>query len=368
MSLFHKFRAFTLEWGWEEIVPSGGTEPSGNRGGAVFARDGTGKFCLMAGVTQAAANLTDLWTFDYGGTNQWTQVTNSLATITGAGGGTIAGYADGSGNLIASNNGNSGRHFNGTSSLTPTTVKVAVASGTETALAVSGTPPFDSQGGASIAANISGKKVWEAGTYWTAGAFPWTHSYYLHHATQDTGANTSVRASSGTVSSLGRYAATGIAYHPGSNTLYAFAPSSTPWTLGTSDIIKYDLTAGTGWVAETGVTNNVGAIALGISSSSSIPRQMVWNATEGKFFIFCATSAGSTQPIDYVLTYDPATKIIAQALFAGAAPLYALGTFDGGTPRGNAGTVVVTGSDMFLCTCASLSSLTNARIWRFRRN
>lgn len=353
MSLFHKFRGFTLEWGWEEIVPSSGSEPSGNRGGAAFTRDGANEAVLIGGVTQAGTDLSDYWRFDFG-TKQWTQVVASgLSGIVQP-----RAYADGAGNILLNGNGNP-KAWHGTSSS-----KIGVSTGTQTALTDSGSTIFGSL--CAWTADIANKTVFAAaanGTTREAGD-------ELGKAVHSTAGNTNTRSAL-TSAVTGRSQESSPAYYPAGNALYMLAParaySAGAWTLGSGDIIKYDLTAATGWAVETGVSNSAGAVPMPFHPNNRA--QMVWCAPEAKFFIFVPTPGASDGGVGRVLTYDPASKVIAEALFSGQPAARLLGEFDGSAvSRGNAGTVVVTGSEFFFVTAWALSSVTNARIWKFRRN
>ena len=353
MSLFHKFRALWLDWTWEEIVPSGGSEPSGNRGGALFARDGTGKFVLVGGRNHVGSDLTDYWSFDYGGTNQWTQVVASgLTNVT-----LPTGYADGSGNILVT----AGYTWDSFSAST-TQSKIAVASGAQTALTDSGTGA-SVETAAQLGVDIANKTIFSG----RVGSFNYNGGYALTSAVQNTGANTSTKTAK-TSSTYNRVAASSLGYHPSGNALYALASNVAynggTWTLDTGCVYKYDLTAGTGWAAVTGVTNNAGAITMPAWPQNQAQR--VWSATESKFFIF--VTSGTNHSCARVLTFDPATKTLAQVLFTGAGPAYVLGEYDGySLPRGNCGTVVETSGAFYFCTCAANAGLTKARIWKFRR-
>lgn len=350
MRVVDAFKTGFLDWAWEEIIPSSGSEPSGNRGGALFARNGSGVFVLVGGRTAAGTDLADYWSFDLGGTNQWTQVVSSGLTNVSL----PSGYADGSGNILISPSNQKWDQFIASTSLS----KIAVVGGAQTSLTESGT-------GASIGTpaqftvDISNKRIYSGrvgtSTYYTGET--------LVAAVQDTTANTSVKTAY-TSATTSRVGASSLGYYPAGNSLYCLtAPSTSAWTLSTSCVYKYDLTLGTGWAVESGVTNNAGSVSMPAWPSNQ--NQMVWSATEGKFFIFVA---GASTSCGRVLTYDPSSKILAEALFAGSAPAYILGAYDGfSIPRGNAGTLVESSGIFYFCTCADNASLTSARIWRFYR-
>lgn len=355
MSIYRKFRSFNAEWGWEEIVPSSGSEPSGARPGAVFTRNGTsGNFVLAGGYS----GWSDLWTFNLS-SKTWTQVVSS-----GAYSGQGVGYADGSGNLLIGESTQWSGAFFSTS-----TYKVSIATGAVTTLTQTGV-----QGGSGYPAFFA-----DPATQKLYASNAGTSNYYVASASnagllvleQNVTTNTSTRSSFnvGTASPRTTFLqSSSMALYPDGNTLYMLGPQvayTSSWALSTSSIIKYDLTAATGWVQETGVTNNAGAVPMPSPGVAGNQNQFVWCPSESKFFIFVASADYSCTR---VLTYDPSSKILAEALFDGNAPLYVLGAYDGySQQRGNAGTVVVSGSDFYFLR-AALTGVTNARIWKFRRN
>lgn len=353
MSIYRKFRSFYTEWGWEEIVPSAGSEPSGARPGAVFARDGTsGDFVLAGGYP----SVSDLWTFNLS-SKTWTQVVSS-----GAYSGQGVGYADGSGNLlIALSTDWSGSFFS------TTTYKIPITTGTKVALTQSGVT--GGGGNPAFYADPGNQVLYVS----NAGST----NYYvgdgsgnaLLSLTQNVSTNTSVRAAYSVGASSPRTTflqSSNPALYPANNTLYMIAPSvsyTSTWALSTSSIIKYDLTAATGWVQETGVTNNAGAVPMPYYASNW--NQFVWCPAEAKFFLFVGATDSSCAR---VITYDPSSKVLSEALASASSPLYLLGAYDAySQQRGTAGTVVVSGSDFYFCRVA-LTGVTNARIWKFRRN
>lgn len=356
--LHRLFTGMMLDWGWTEIVPASGSEPSGDRGGALFTRNGTGKFVLVGGRTQAGSDLSDLWTFDYGGTDQWTQVVASGLTNVQL----PSGYADGSGNILI----NTGHVWDSSSASTAES-KISVSTGTQTALTDSGTGAA-SETAAHMTADIANKRLWVG----RIGGSSYTLGYYLTKATQNTTANTSVKVQN-TTSNTSKLAATSLAYHPDSDTLYTMvanvAWNGGTWTLNTGCIYKYDIAAGTGWANVTGVTNSAGGIIMPAWPANN--GQMIWCASEAKFFIFIGSNNIGTPGgggLGRVLTFDPVTKVITEVLFSGTPPAYILSGYDEfGAGRGNCGTVVNTGSDFFFITAWGYSSLTNARIWKFAR-
>ena len=349
MRLVDAFRTQILDWTWEEIAPSSGSEPTGNRGGALFTRNGSGVFCLLGGRSQSGLDRSDLWTFDLG-TRVWTQVVSSgLVNVW-----LPSGYADGSGNIFATTVSEAWDAFLASTQIS----KINVSTGAQTFLADSGTGVATGTYG-HFAADPSTRTVF-VGRY---GTFSYEHGITLVTAVQDPAVNTTVKTSR-TTSGTGRIVASSLAYYPAGNTLYCVtAPSTSSWTLATNCVYKYDLALGTGWVQETGITNSAGAVGMpGVTEART---QMIWSATESKFFIFVS---GADASCARVLTYDPVSKVITQLLFGGTSPAHILGTYDAaGRIRGNLGTVVESSGQFFFCTCVDLTTLTNARIWRLRR-
>lgn len=354
MGLFRKFRSFTAEWGWEEIVPSSGSEPSGARLNPVFTRNGTaGNFALAGGQS----GWSDLWTFNLS-TKTWTQVVAS-----GAFSGPGAGYADGNGNLlIAAKN-------DWDSTASNVSFKISLTTGAVVALTSSGAA--GGSGARCFAVDAASQKLYMS----IAGST----NYYVGDGAsnglltvqQDVSNNTSTRTALSVGGSSPRtnfLQSSSLALYPAGNTLYMLGPQVSylsSWSLNSSSIIKYDITAATGWAQESGVTNNVGAVPMPFFSRNAT--QLVWCSAENKFFIFVA-SDDANYSCARVLTYDPASKVLAESLFDGVAPLYILGATDAySSQRGNVGAVVVSGSDFYFCRAAS-SGVTNARIWKFRRN
>lgn len=348
-----RFRGFNAEWGWEEIVPSSGTEPSMNRGSALFTKDGT-DFLVLGGLYENSGGSdierADYWRYSTS-SGTWTKV---LAGVVDLGGDPLDGlddtivssaaygFADGSGNVYRGNAG--------------TAYEIAKSTGAETLLSWSGSTNV----GLAACADISAKKLLAAnpgaGNAPGSGASANVISLAL--------SSSAATATSFSVSSqTGRRIRSSAGYCPDNDTLYLFAPSvassSTTWTLGTSDIVKYDLTGSTGWTVETGITNNAGSVSLGIEEENAL----VWVDSESKFFLF-AGGAGSYS-VGTVISYDPATKELAQLIFDGSNT-----TFLNQCRNGNAGDVVVDGSDVyFLRKRASYADRNNpARIWKFRRN
>lgn len=338
-----RYRGFVAEWGWEEIVPVSGTEPGMNRGGAMFTKDGT-DFILIGGTQDnsgsgSTTELTDYWRFDSIG-KTWTQVvTSGLSTEA-----RIKGFADGSGTIYRARIG------------VKRAYKIAKSTGTETELTWSGSGPNT---GDVACADISAAKLYEMQP--GSGAAPGSGF----------GASIDPVAFNSTTATLtelavtertGRRIRSSAGFCPTNNTIYMFAPtvasSSTVWTLGTSDIVKYDITGATGWTVETGVTNNAGSVSM----SNYETLALIWVPGESKFFLFSATSDWG---IGVVISYDPVTKTLAQVLFDGSAS-----TELNDCSRGNAGDVVGDGSDVYFIRKARDYDLhaNPARIWKFRRN
>jgi hypothetical protein len=355
MRITDAFRLGFLEWTWEEIVPAGGPEPSGNRGGPLFARDGTGKFILVGGRTSGSVDRDDYWSFDFGGTNTWTQVVASGLTNVGI----PSGYADGNGNILVGGNGG---HVWDLPTASTSLSKIAVSGGAQTALTDSGTGALTGNPG-HMTVDIPNKRIYTG----RIGSFDYNVGVALTASVQNTAANTNTKTGY-TTSSIGLVGASSLAYHPASNSLYTIvsnvAYSGGTWIINTDSIYKYDLTAGTGWAKVTGVVNNAGSVAMPAWPNNQ--NQLIWSAIENKFFLFVA---GTNFSCGRVLTFDPATKTIAEALFTGLSPAYILGEFDGySAPRGNCGTVVESNGAFYFCASAANASITNARIWRFRRS
>lgn len=339
-----RHRAFVAEWGWEEIVPASGTEPSMNRGGALFVKDGT-DFILIGGQRENFSGdtyLGDVWTYSTT-SNTWTQVLAS--GLTNGSNDYISrsfiGYADGSGNAYRGPTSAGGKFY-----------KIAKSSGAETDLGV-----------AAVNVGFSCADIANNTLYGLKNSADKNPGETLHKVKLTTTTATSTSLTSAVQTT--RNGRSSLALYPAGNTLYMFAPeiSATlpqyePWTLGTGDIIKYDLTAGTGWVAETGVTNAAGSIGMG-----TIQGQLVWVASESKFFFLGGSGSYS---IGTVLSYDPASKVIAQVLFDGSPTTYLAAQYC----KGNAGSVIVENSDIYVIRNSADYSLRNepARIWKFRRN
>lgn len=330
-----RYRGFVAEWGWEEIVPTSGSEPSMNRGRALFAKDGN-DFVLIGGQQEnfngSSSYLSDLWTYSTtGGT--WTQVLSSGLTngTTASASGAFLGYADGSGNI-----------YRGTTTAQEY-FKIAKSNGAETLL---GTVSHDVADFS--CADISGGKIYSLRIVLQQ------FCSYRFDLTSSSASSTQLTSTSHD----GQNIRSSLARYPANNTLYMFAPTlasdNTAWTLGTDDIIKYDLTANTGWVAETGVTNSAGAIGMG---TGAVKGSLVWLASESKFYFFAYNGQ--------VITYDPSSKTLAQAVVDSSAPSYVIGT-----GKGNAGDVVVDGSDIYMIRKRADYNLraNPARIWKFRRN
>lgn len=337
MGLFRKFRSFTAEWGWEEIVPASGSEPSGDRNSFVFTRNGSGKFIVSGGqkISQNNQSWSDLWAFDLS-TKTWDSKSTSVSLGN-------QGYADGNGYLFS---GNFGQAFQ-------TLYKTDLATGTVTTLTKSGTtsPPGGATQG--FFADPATQTVYASGTdiygYVAIGSGVGAGGFTKIEidSVNNTFANTQLATAAYGTTYL-QYSS--IARYPSNNTMYMLAPSTiwtSSWTLGPTVWLKNDLTANTGWSQETGVTNNAGAIDL--PNFSSANNSLVWCPAETKFFVFL--SAG------HVITYDPASKVMARALFDGQ-------FISAGGQNGNAGAIVVSGSEFFFCKTGG----TNARIWKFRRN
>lgn len=345
-----RFRGFNAEWGWEEIVPSSGTEPSMNRGNALFTKDGT-DFLVLGGLYDAAvggaAERADYWRYSTT-SGTWTKV---LPGVVDTGGDpanglddtfTGFGFADGSGNVYRLTSG--------------TAYEISKSTGAETLLSWSGSNNM----GNLRCADIQNKKVFGVGPGSSRQPGQAVFSSLMSVVLSSSAATGTSFSQS---EQAGRRIRSSPGYCPDNDTLYLFAPSvassSTTWTLGTSDIVKYDLTGSTGWTVETGITNNAGSVSLGIQEDNAL----VWVDSESKFFLF-AGGAGNYS-VGTVISYDPATKELAQLIFDGSNT-----TFLNQCPNGNAGDVVVDGSDVyFLRKRTSYADRNNpARIWKFRRN
>lgn len=337
-----RFRGFVAEWGWEEIVPTSGTEPSMNRGNALFTKDGN-DFVLIGGRQENFSGdsyLSDVWTYSTT-SNTWTQVISS--GLTNGSNDYVSeyflGYAD------------SGNVYRGPTSAGVEYFKIAKSTGAETLLNTVSHAAEEFS-----CADTSGGKIY---TVATVGQRPCNR---LHSFTLTSSSASSASLTTATQST--RNARSSLAYYPSNNTLYLFAPvisatfpNNETWTLGTGDILKYDLTAATGWTAETGVTNNAGAVNMGADDKG----QLVWVDAESKFFLF----AGNGQ----VISYDPASKVLAQVLYDNSPSSYVVNNFRS-IRKGNAGDVVVDGSNIYMIRNLDEYSLRNnpARIWKFRRN
>lgn len=336
-------------WGWEEIVPSSGSEPSGDRGGALFLGDSS-YFYLIGG-----GSATDYWRFDRS-TEVWTQVVASgLSPVANSIGFVSGSYAYYTSRLVSFVNSYS---FAGQ--------QLTLSSGATASLSSSGSGSTSTQW-VSCADPTTGV-VYSS----EVGAFD-----YKLNGNSTGGSGVFLKgATSGTTTTLTTLtsAATGrlstcLAYYPNTNTIYSIAPSvayTSAWTLGASDIVKYDLTAATGWAAETGVTNSAGSLVI---QSWPNPFHMVWWPEEAKFFIFTQSATGGSGAIGSILTYDPATKVLSNLYYSGSPGTKVLGYSDGyGISRGAMGTVVVQSDGIYFARVSSDPSLTNARIWKFRRN
>ena len=331
-----RFRGFVAEWGWEEIVPSGGTEPSMNRGRALFTKEGS-DFVLIGGQQENFGGgdtyLNDLWTYSTA-SGTWTQVLASGLTTDSIG---FKGFGNGSGSV-----------YQGPVGANDDFYLVNKSTGAETSLGQA------SHGGDDYwCADISGNKLFSTGLVTVSIGVKEFRSYRFDL----TGSSVSSTQLTST-SDSGKNIRSSLARYPANNTLYMFAPTlasdNTSWTLGTDDILKFDLTANTGWVAETGVTNNAGAVNMG---TGSIRGSLVWVASDSKFYFFAYNGQ--------VISYDPASKTLSQVLFDNAAPGFVIGT-----GKGNAGDVVVDGSDIYMIRKRADYDLraNPARIWKFRRN
>lgn len=330
-----RYRGFVAEWGWEEIVPTSGSEPSMNRGRALFAKDGS-DFVLIGGTREnfsGNSSLSDLWTYS-AASGAWTQVLSSGLTTSQS---ELTGFGTGSGNVYQGPNGSLFDFYS-----------VNKSSGAETSLGAA-----SHRGGDYWCADISGGKLYSVELVFISVSAKEFRSYRFD-LTSSSASSTQLTSTSHD----GQNIRSSLARYPANNTLYMFAPTlasdNTAWTLGTDDIIKYDLTANTGWVAETGVTNNAGAIGMG---TATIKGSLVWVASESKFYFFAYNGQ--------VITYDPSSKTLAQAVVDSSAPSYVIGT-----GKGNAGDVVVDGSDIYMIRKRADYDLraNPARIWKFRRN
>lgn len=344
------FTGMVLDWTWEEIIPASGSEPSGNRGGAFFSRDGTGAFVLIGGRTQAGSDRSDLWTFDYGGTNTWTQVVSSGLTNVYS----PAGYVSGGTAVIADS-----RRWDQPSAST-TLSKISISTGTQTSLTDSGTGAGTGVVGGQTA-DVANKTVYTSRNSTTT----YVLGEWLTKSVQDLSVDTSTKTRL-TSSSVSRLASASLAFYAAENALYTVAPSHSytggTWVLDANCIYKYDLTAGTGWVQVTGVTNAAGGVTMPAWPINQ--NQMLWSDTHGQFFIFVTNA---TAGVARVLMYDPSTKVLSEALFSNNAAANTLGEYDAySASRGNAGTVVETAGEFFFITAGASTSITNARIWRFR--
>lgn len=336
-------------WGWEEIVPSSGSEPSGDRGGAIFLGDSS-YFYLIGGGT-----ATDYWRFDRG-TKVWTQVVASgLAPVANSLGFVSGGYAYYTAKSISFVNSYS---FAGQ--------RLTLSSGAASSLSSSGSGSSSTQWVSCADPTTGAVYSAEVGAfdYKLNGNFSGGSGVFLKGTTS----GTTTTITNLTSAATGRLS-TCLSYHPDTNTIYSFAPSvayTATWTLSVSDILKYDLTAATGWAAETGVTNSAGSLVI-----PSWPNafQMVWWPAEAKFFIFTKSATGGAEAIGSILTYDPVTKIISNLYYSGSPGTKVLGYFDGyGASRGEMGTVVVQSDGIYFARVSNDTGLTNARIWKFRRN
>lgn len=344
------FTGMVLDWTWEEIVPASGSEPSGNRGGAFFSRDGTGVFVLIGGRTEAGSDRSDLWTFDYGGTNTWTQVVSSGLT----GVYSPAGYVDGGIAVIADS-----RWWDLPSAST-TLSKIDISTGAQTSLADSGTGAGTGITGGQTA-DPANKAVYTSRNHSTT----YILGEWLTKSVQNLSTDTSTKTRL-TSSGVSRLASSSLAFYAAENALYTLAPSHSytggTWSLNANCVYKYDLTAGTGWAQVTGVTNAVGGVTMPAWSGNQ--NQMLWSDTHGQFFIFVTNA---TAGVARVLMYDPSTKVLSEALFSNNAAANTLGEYDAySASRGNAGTVVETAGEFFFITAGASTSITNARIWCFR--
>lgn len=343
------------DWVLEEVVPSGGTEPSGNRATPVFAKNGSGVFCLFGGRNSGSTDLTDLWTYNTG-TNTWTQVSAALSGL-----GQIAipcGYADGSGNLFISD------QFRTFFNVSDNNVrKVNITTGAVTTVTSSGSPASSTQ--PPITVNIPTKRVYGAEA--ASGANGYRTANNMHWAEQDPSMNTN--AVTRLTSTLGsRFIYAGPAYWPSENALFALAPSinynANYYTLAATDIVRYNIASSTAWDSETGVINQVVGLTMPGPGLMGGPAEMLWCATEAKFFIFVPAES-VTGKLHRVLTYDPATKILGEVSFSGTADYILNG--DKIYQRGNCGQVVEDSGSFYFIRCYNSPPVTNARIWKFRK-
>lgn len=363
MGLFRKFRSWTPEWVWEELVPASGSEPNNNRFSATLAQNGAGGKLILASGQQSGSptyGFSDLWTFDLG-TKVWTQVATS-----GIGpqynndanknnwpnkevvAGYSAGYCDGSGNLIIGGTLNWGTQYQNTA-----LQKVNISTGATTQItdAGLGTSLFGGLDGPALTVNPASARIYFAGQ---SGATPKLGGSLVANSV-NIGGNTNSQSLI-TQTAVNRTHASSLAYLPSANTLYMVAPpyalSPYPFALDTASLWKYNLTTNSGWVQETGVTNSVTSLTINNAS------QLVWSSADSRFYLFCAGTSGQCER---VVTFDPASKVWGEAFFRNTSPTSILVDM-----RGNAGSVVVDGADFYFYKY-DLSLGAIVRIWKFYR-
>lgn len=324
-AFYQKFRAFALDWTWEEVVPAGGSEPAGDRDSPIFVGDGS-KFVLAGGRTFAGSNYSDYWTFDMG-TKLWTQVMASGGPISGS---AQMGAVLDSGFLYQMGGGQ--------------TRKIDMLTGVSTNIGNPTALP-------SVATNLvfAGKSP---GKQHHAGAAPATlNNYYIDqsvHQLTYSAFNSTLQAGG---TGPNKVARTVGSYCPLDGKLHMLmdgAGTNLPlpdWTLSNLQVYTFDPAGPTGWTQVGGISNIAGPMNLG--KVSACP--MVWMPLLEQFFIFVSdgNAAGKCGfGVNRVLAWDPVRFLITEVMYSETPGDQVIsGAYNRYGRIGEAGEVVVDASD-----------------------